>query len=176
MSDRSSIGPKEGQAARTDVRLVALPRPGRRQEQPAGKRAPKMCSRWPWRLASGQSVRVAKARLLVAVEAGMVEPLGVFGFGVAGSDETHRGARVELTNGEVLISVDCDWLEGELTVSVRRGGGAEMPVEQLVDLTKAKALRLSRLGRSVSADALTSQLRKVSALLVEQVPDVLAST
>ena len=105
----------------------------------------------------------------------MAEPLGAFGYRVAGSDESHRGAHVELTNGEVLISVDTDWLEGELTVSVRCAGGADIPIEQLVDLSKAKALRLTRLGRSVSADVLASQLRKVSALLVEQVPDVLAS-
>jgi hypothetical protein len=87
----------------------------------------------------------------------------------------NRGETVECTNGFTLITVSADWLAGELSMSVQRAGGSPVPIEDVLDLGKIKDLHLRRLGRSVSAAAVETNLRKIAHALDEQAPDLLTS-
>src|SRR5687768_18500456 len=102
---------------------------------------------------------VSNSRLSRAVS-DAIDPIVGLGFVVIDSDESGRGAHVHLSNGWALIEVVADWLEGELTVVVNTDGSARA-AEDIVDLTKVKGLHLRRLGRSVSAEVLASQLQRV---------------
>jgi hypothetical protein len=118
----------------------------------------------------------APDRLAQAATDGLLVPLDVFGFRWAGSTEGDRGSSVELTNGRVLIRVVADWLEGELSITLRVAGEGELPVEELVDLSRIKGLHLARLPKSASADQLASQLKKVADALVVQAPAILSDS
>ena len=112
------------------------------------------------------------SRLLPAVERGLVEPLSSYGFVAAGGGG-NRGETVECSNGQTLITVSADWLEGELSVTVQRLGQPPVAVADLVNLDGVKGLRMTRLGRNVSASTIETSLRKVAEALANQAPEVL---
>ena len=112
------------------------------------------------------------SRLLRAVERGLVEPLARYGFVAAGGGG-NRGETVECSNGQTLITVSADWLEGELSVTVQRPGESPVAVADLVDLDGVKGLRMTRLGRNVSVSTVESTLGKIAEALDEQASDVL---
>jgi len=118
----------------------------------------------------------APERLTQAVERGLLQPLGAFDFRVAGSSSSNRGSTVDCTNGEVLIHVVADWLEGEVTVTLRSLGGAEVSYEAIVHREDAKALSLTRLPRSPSTGVLVSKLRRLGEALAAQAPDILSGS
>lgn len=111
-------------------------------------------------------------RLLRAVERGMAAPLAVFGFRAVGGGGT-RGETVECTNGDVLIEVTVDYLEGEIWVSVRQRGGPALALEDVLSANSIKALHLSRLPRGVSAGVLEARLRKITDALTRDAPSLL---
>lgn len=88
--------------------------------------------------------------------------------------DSGRGETVELTGDRVLITMGADWLEGELEISLQAVGGRPIPLQDVVDLSHAKALHLHRLPRGVSTGVLTSTLTKTAQLLVAHAADVLA--
>jgi hypothetical protein len=108
-------------------------------------------------------------RLLAAVEVGFASLLTHYGF-VASGGGSERGETVECTNGTTLITVSADWLEGELSLTVRSLGGRPVPVDDLIDLTRIKGLHLTRLSRNVTTDVVAAQLEKIALALSQQVP------
>jgi hypothetical protein len=111
-------------------------------------------------------------RLLPAVELGFGPLLSRYGF-VASGGGGARGETVECTNGTTLITVSADWLEGELALTVRSAGEAEMSIAEVIDLARVEALHLSRLSRSASTETVAAQLRKIAEALVEQAAELL---
>jgi hypothetical protein len=91
-------------------------------------------------------------------------------------DESFRSSTVGLTNGIVRISVWVDWLEGEMGADLRAVGGPEVPTERLVDLKRAKGLKLRRLPRALSKGGLVSRLEKLWQVLTTQAADILEGT
>ncbi len=114
----------------------------------------------------------ASSRLLPAVERGLLGPLAPYGFVALGGGGV-RGETVECSNGWTLLTVSADWLEGELGVTVRTRAGLLSSLDDLIDLGRISGLRLTRLGRGVSAATVEAQLRKVADALIEQAPNVL---
>ena len=96
-----------------------------------------------------------------------------YGFRFGEAFDSHRGAKVTVVNRCVAVSVTADWLEGELYVSVSAHGGPEVALAEIVDLTQAKGLALSRLRRGASVGILEARLRKVGEVLVAQVAELL---
>jgi hypothetical protein len=107
-------------------------------------------------------------RLLRAVERGLLEPLRHYDFAATGGGGGYRGETVECSNGQTLIVVSADWLEGELSLTVQQAGASPVPITDFIDLSRIKGLHLTRLGRNVSTDTVEATLRKIGAALDEQ--------
>jgi hypothetical protein len=112
-------------------------------------------------------------RLMTAVSA-VLESSGAYsGFQVADSRSSNRGSSVEIVTGNIAIFITADWLEGELDVSVRALGDRRMNLDEVVDLSQAKGLSLTRLGKGVTGDMLSRRMTQVLDLLEEQFPGLL---
>jgi hypothetical protein len=105
-----------------------------------------------------------------------LDPLTAFGFTIAGHSGGLRGETLEMSNSHLLLTVSADWLEGEISVSVRAVGGPERTLASIIDLDAVKALHLHRVGRGATTGTVESTLRKVADALVEEANDVLAGT
>ena len=109
-----------------------------------------------------------------AVTVGLVEPLAGYGFALNECEEAHRGADALIANGHLIIRVTLDRLEGEMTVTIGLLGLPELPLDQLVDLTQVKGLKLRRIPRAARSSFIEVQLRRVAEALTSQIPTVLA--
>jgi len=116
------------------------------------------------------------ASLGSAVGGGMLDHLQPFGFVVAETTETRRGATVRLANGIATVVITADWLEGEIEVTVGRIGEEGVAFGSLVPPNAARALHLRRLPRNVRTSVVEAQLSQVAELLTEHQRDLLSRT
>ncbi|MCB1038709.1 MAG: hypothetical protein KDA94_04120 [Acidimicrobiales bacterium] len=107
-------------------------------------------------------------RLAVAAGKALAEWATTHALVLVPEAEGHRGGSVPLTNEHLTIRIVPDWLEGELDVTVQQNGDEEVALSGLVDLSRARALSLTRLSRGISEEAVARRLRQIAALLDEE--------
>jgi len=92
--------------------------------------------------------------------------LADYGFRPVDTDlDSYRGGTVSFTDGFRLVTIDADWIEGVLDVSIREAGEPVRPLEALVPDAVASSLRLSRMSRAPTKGMLTSRLVEVTRVL-----------
>jgi hypothetical protein len=109
-----------------------------------------------------------------AVIAGLVGPLGAYGFELRECSESNAGAEAVVGNDHLLFRIRLDRLEGELAITVGLIGRPERDLDRLIDPAQLKGLKTRRLPRSASAGFIEAQLRRLSEGLLLQVPEALA--
>jgi hypothetical protein len=123
-----------------------------------------------------QDALVAETQGLLWQASSGLDALTDFGFTIAGHSGGHRGETLEMSSSLVLLTVSADWLEGEISVTVRGIGGPERALASVIDVDAVKALHLNRVRRGATAGMIETTLRKVAGALVEQAEDVLSGT
>ena len=123
-----------------------------------------------------QDALVAETQGLLWQARSGLDALTDFGFTIAGHSGGCRGETLEMSSSLVLLTVSADWLEGEISVTLRGIGGPERTLASVIDLDAVKALHLNRVRRGAAAGLIETTLRKVAGALVEQAEEVLSGT
>ena len=113
------------------------------------------------------------ANLLDASRAAFADWPDRYGFRIVADLESARASSVSLVKDCVVVRVACDWLEGEMFVSVRSVGGAEVPLAAVVNLDEAHGLSMIRMKRGISRGMLEARLRQIADLLEKQASELL---
>lgn len=85
-----------------------------------------------------------------------------------------RGASVVVASTWVMIVVDADFVECELSVSVQVAGAGPVPVEALVPAVRHVVRK--RLPRDATRGVLQSRLSTVAKALLAEAPEVLSGS
>lgn len=112
-------------------------------------------------------------KLLDASLAAFAEWPSRYGFRIVAELDSARGSSVSLVKDCIVVRVVCDWLEGEMSVSLRAVGGLEIPLEEVVDLDESHGLSMVRMKRGISRGMLEARLGQIADLLEKQASELL---